>query len=262
MKKVALKVGKVLGAIAFWVAVWFIIAKAVDLDLIIPSPMSVTKALWQLIRTADFWTSTATSLLRVIIGIFISFAIGAVIAYLCWRSRAVNTLLSPALSIIKATPIASFIIIAWLWFDTAQLPIFIASLIVIPIITANLTQGFSSIDKDLVEVAKVYRLPFSKKLLSLYIPSVAPFFLAACRASLGMAWKASVAAELIVLSKNSIGREMYDAKLMLETAHVFAWTIVVIILSIIVEKLIIFLLEYLGRTLRFLPKKGEPYVEN
>ena len=262
MKKHALRLGKAIGAIAFWVAVWFIIAKAVDLDLIIPSPLSVVKALWQLVRTVSFWISTATSLMRVIVGILISFAIGSVIAYLCWRSKTINTLLSPILSIIKATPVASFIIIAWIWFDTAQLPIFIASLIVIPIITANLTQGFSSIDKDLVEVANVYQLPFSKKLLRLYIPSVAPFFLAACRASLGMAWKASVAAELIVLSKNSIGREMYNSKLMLETSHVFAWTIVVIILSIIVEKLIVSLLGYLGQTLKLLPKKGEPYAEN
>lgn len=262
MKKFALKLGRGLGVIAFWILVWFIIAKTVDLELIVPSPTSVITALYQLISTADFWLSTVSSMLRVMAGVGISFVLSCAIAYLCHVSKTVNALLSPVLSVIKATPVASFIIIAWLWFDTAFLPVFISTLIVIPIITSNLSQGISSVDKDLIEVAKVYKLPLSKKLFKLYVPSLAPFFLAACRASLGMAWKASVAAELIVLSKNSIGREIYDAKLMLETSHVFAWTIVIIILSIIVEKLLLLLIERLGKAMKFLPRKGATYAED
>ena len=262
MKKFALKFIKNSGAIIFWVIVWFLIAKIVDLDLIVPSPDAVLTSLWRLIRTSDFWISTSFSLIRVTIGVGVSFIIGCTMAYFIWRSKILNALLSPLLSIIKATPVASFIVIAWLWFDTSALPIFISSLIVIPIIAANISQGIASVDNDLIEVAKAYKFNFSKKLFRLYIPSIAPYFLAASKASLGMAWKASVAAELIVLSKNSIGREIYDSKLMLETADVFAWTLVIIALSIIVEKLFVLLLNHIGRTARLLPQGGEIYAED
>lgn len=262
MKKYAVAVGKGAAAIAFWVAVWFIIARIVDLDIIVPSPYSVWKAFCQIAITKDFWLSTVVSFFRVICGVGISFLIGCATAYFIWRSKVMNTLLSPLLSIIKATPVASFIIIAWIWFDTSLLPIFIASLIVIPIITSNVLQGISSVDKELVEVAEVYKFSIFKKLFRLYIPSVAPYFIAACRASLGMAWKASVAAEMIVLSKNSIGREIYETKLYsMDAAPVFAWTIVIIILSIAIEKLLILLINSVGQALKVLPK-GEKNAEN
>ena len=261
MKKFATALGKGVGAAAFWIAVWFIIAKIVDLDLIIPSPLSVFRALWHLIKTSDFWYSTAISFLRVIIGVVISLIIGCLLAFLIWRSKALSILISPLLSIVKATPVASFIVIAWIWFDTSLLPIFISSLIVIPIITANVMQGMASVDKELIEVARVYKIPLFKRLFKLYVPSVAPYFIAACKASLGMAWKASVAAEMIVLSKSSIGKAIYDSKIDLETASVFAWTIVIIILSIVIEKGLIALLNNVGRSARVLPK-GEAYAEN
>ena len=261
MKKIAIKFGKIAAAIGFWIFVWYLISKAVGIELILPSPYSVFLALVDLVKTSIFWTSTALSFLRVLGGIMISLVIGCGLAYLMSHSKIINTLFSPILAIIKATPVASFIIIAWLWINTSVLPVFISSLIVIPIITANVSEGISSIDKDLYEVASLYRFSPFKKLFKLYIPSIAPFFIAACRSSLGMAWKASVAAELIVISKNSIGREMFYAKQGLETATVFAWTVVVIILSIVFEYFTMIALNKLGNRLSVI-RKGETYVED
>ena len=262
MKKITLKLGKIAASVAFWIAVWFVISYSVDHEIIVPSPLSVAVSLWHIIFSGNFWISSASSLARIILGVGISIIIGCFAAYVIWRSKILNTLLSPVLSIIKATPVASFIIIAWLWFDTSVLPIFISSLIVIPIITANVSQGLLAVDNELAEVSKLYKLSPIKRLFKLYIPSIAPYFLAACKASLGMACKASVAAELIVLSKNSIGKEIYDSKLMLETADVFAWTVVIILLSIIVEKFLMLSLNYIGRKTKLLPQKGETYAEN
>ena len=123
-------------------------------------------------------------------------------------------------------------------------------------------QGISSVDKELIDVASVYKLPLGKRLFKLYIPSIAPYFIAACKASLGMAWKASVAAEMIVLSKSSIGKAIYESKIALEASSVFAWTVVIIILSIVIEKGLLALLNTVGRSARFLPRGGETYAEN
>ncbi len=138
---------------------------------------------------------------------------------------------------------------------------FIASLIVIPVITANVTEGIKNVDKQLIEVANVYHLSTPKKLFKLYIPSIAPYFLAACKSSFGMAWKASVAAELIVVARDSIGKEIYLSKQNFESADVFAWTVVVIILSILFEKISFLLFNKLGSILKVTPK-GEQNAQN
>ena len=116
---------------------------------------------------------------------------------------------------------------------------------------ANVGEGIRSVNKGLIEVAKVYKLSPAKKLFKLYIPSVLPYFVAACRSSLGMAWKASVAAEVLAPSRNSIGEELYLSKTWLDSPSVFAWTLVTIVLSVIIEKLVILLLDRLTKHWRY-----------
>ena len=94
------------------------------------------------------------------------------------------------------------------------------------------------------------------RIFRLYIPSLAPYFLAACKSSLGMAWKAGIAAEVLAVPKNAIGTELYYAKTYLETPTMFAWTLVIILLSIIFEKLFVWFIEWLGVKLHAVPAKG------
>ena len=171
--------------------------------------------------------------------------------------RVLDTLLSPLLGVIKATPIASFIILAWLWISSGKLPVFITSLIVIPIVWSNVSEGIRSVDKSLLEVASVYKFSLSKKLFKLYIPSIAPFFMAACKSSLGLAWKAGISAEVLTTPQKAIGTELYLSKTYLELPNLFAWTLVVIILSMVFEKLFILGIEKAGKRLKILPGGGK-----
>ena len=196
------------------------------------------------------------SLLRVLWGILISWILGTLLAYLLHVSRVLNALVSPLITAIKATPVASFIILALLWFDRGVLPVFITALIVIPIVWANVTQGINSVDKNLTEVASMYRFSVRKKIFRLYVPSVAPYFMAACKSSLGMAWKAGIAAEVLATPEHSIGVELYYSKTYMEHTTLFAWTLVVVLLSVIIEKLLVYGLERMGRGLHVFPKGG------
>ena len=243
IKKIAVSFIKYAAAIAFWIAVWCVISYRINSELLFPSPLAVIKALGELVCTKNFWITAAYSLLRVIAGILISLAIGTALAVLTERVGALRLILSPAVNIIKATPVASFIILALLWVDRSSLPILITALIVVPIVWSNVSEGIRSVDKNLVEVTKVYNFSIFKRITKLYVPSVAPFFIAACRSSLGMAWKAGISAEVLATPENAIGRELYFSKTYLETPSLFAWTLVVIILSIIIEKLFIALLS-------------------
>jgi NitT/TauT family transport system permease protein len=140
------------------------------------------------------------------------------------------------LNVIKATPVASFIILALIWLKSYRISAFIAFLMVLPMVWANVSEGIKNTDIKLIEMTKVFKIPKSRVLKAVYIPSVMPYFVTACNVGIGFAWKAGIAAEIIGLSKDTIGRNLYDAKIYLETVDIFAWTVVVIILSLLFEK--------------------------
>ena len=261
MKKFWLTTLKILFATVFWVGIWCLLAYRIGSDFLFPSPLTVWQTLCHLVTEKSFWLITFTSVLRVVWGILLSLILGTALAYLTSLSGLLNTLLGPAISAIKATPVASFIILALLWLDRDILPVFITALIVIPIVWANVTEGIRNVDRNLIDVANIYRFSLGKRLHRLYIPSIAPYFMAACKSSLGMAWKAGIAAEILATPNHSIGKELYYSKAYLETPTLFAWTVVVILLSLLIEKLFIYGLEQFGHRLRILPK-GEQNAKN
>lgn len=243
MKKVLVTSARTAASVLFWIAVWFLVSMRVNNEFLFPAPPEVVKSLGRLIAQNDFWIITSSSLLRVVCGIAIGIVIGTVLAVLCALSGIINTLVSPMLSVVKATPVASFIILALVWMKRDILPVFITVLIVMPVVWSNIYSGIRSADKNLLEVTRVYGFSRSKKITRFYIPTVAPYFAAACRSSLGMAWKAGIAAEVLSVPSKAIGTELYNSKTYLETPDLFAWTLVVIILSVVIEKAVEFIMN-------------------
>lgn len=251
-KKIFSRALTVIGVAVFWLAVWFLLSWSVNSKFLLPSPKDTLAALAGLVSDGNFFAVAAITLGRIVLGVLISFIIGIVLAVLTEISGIAKALLSPTLTVIKSTPVASFIILALLWFDRNLLPLFITALIVVPIVWSNVSEGIRSVDKGLLDMAKVYGFSNWKKLTSLYIPTVAPYFLAACKSTLGLAWKAGISAEILCTPKRAIGTELYFAKTYFETADLFAWTLVIILLSIAIEKLFVFGISKLGSRLRVL----------
>lgn len=232
----------------FWFTLWWIAASyIVRQELLLPSPLQVFLRLSELIKEKDFYISTLTSLFRIFSGILIAMILGVVCGILTAHISLLRALLSPILTIIKSTPVASFIILALVWINRSKLPIFIAMLMVLPIIWTNIEQGIRQIDPKLMEMAEVYRFSHRKRLLHITIPSVLPYFVAACKASLGLAWKAGIAAEVLSTPQRSIGKELFEAKTFMETTELFAWTVTVILLSIFMEKIFFLILRLMLR---------------
>lgn len=225
--------------ITFWIIVWYIIAKIVNREVLVASPFSVLKRLVILVKTDYFWYSAFLSLLRIMFGFIIGVFTAVIFAILSVRFKIIEILLAPLLTIIKSTPVASFIILAIVWIELSGIPIFTAFLMVFPIIWTNVFTGIKSTDKDLLEMAKIFKLSKKKVFKNVYIPSVMPYFKSGCITSIGLAWKAGIAAEVLCTPKNSIGKYLYESKVYLETADLFAWTIVIILLSLFLEKLLV-----------------------
>lgn len=232
---------------AFWLAVWQFISMIVAQELLVPAPLVVLKALTRLAGTTEFWQSAGVSLIRIVSGFIGGIIFGSISAVMTTRFRLADMLISPMLRIIRATPVASFIILALVWIKTGRLPAFISFLMVVPVVWSNVEKGIRQTDIKLLEMAKVFRLGRLKTLVSIRIPSVMPYFMAACTTGMGLAWKSGIAAEVISRPDLSIGKQLQNAKIYLETPEVFALTITVVLLSIMLEKILIVTASRFGR---------------
>lgn len=231
----------------FWIVLWQVIHMIIGQSILIPSPLSVFLRLCEFFTLGEFWISVATSLFRVLSGLFLGTVLGIVLAVLTAKVPLLKALFSPALHIVKATPVASFIILAILWLSVENVPVFTAMLIVLPAIWANTEKGILSVDKKLLEMGKVFKLSQKESFLRITVPSVKPFFIAALNSAVGMAWKAGIAAEVICPHGKSIGAALQDSKIYFETVDTFAWTAAVVILSVLLEKLLLHFTSKGGR---------------
>lgn len=222
-----------------WLLLWQLAAMAVGSALLLPSPIVTAKALVQLAGTALFWKTTGTTLLRVAAGFLLGMAVGTVLGIITALSRGLDAFLGPLRSVVKATPVTSFIILVLLWLTTTLTPVFISFLMVMPIAWANVREGILAVDRQLIEMAELFRLPRRERLKHIYLPSLAPQYLAACTTGFGFAWKSGVAAEVIARPALSIGKYLYESKLYLNTDELFAWTAAVILLSMLLERLLV-----------------------
>ena len=221
-----------------WLAVWQLAAAAVGKELLIPYPRAVFLTLAELGKTAEFWRAVLLTMLRITAGYVSGLIIGSVCAVLSARFRVFRDIFAPILHLIRAVPVASFIILALVWIKSAYLSVFISFFMVLPMIWSNVENGIRNLDNGYAEMGRVFGLSPLKILFKIKLPLIMPSFTAGAGNALGFAWKPGVAAEVICRPVNSIGRLLQDAKLYLETPRVFALTAAVAALSLLIELII------------------------
>lgn len=238
---------------AFWLGVWQLAALAVDRsvngkgnELLLPYPATVARALLKLIGQPEFFVTVFTSLGRILLGLALGTAAGAVLAVLTSCSRWADRLLSPAIRVVRATPVASFILLVLLWTGKSLVPVVIAALMVIPVVWGNLSRGIQETDRQLLELAAAYRFSRWKTIRLIYLPCLRPYFVSAITTATGLAWKSGIAAEVLCVPDFAVGTQIFNTKLYLEIPDLFAWTAVVVTLSLLLEKLLRLLLGQKG----------------
>jgi len=212
-------------------------------EILLVSPVSVVLSLAQLVRTAGFWQSVLFSFQRITAGFLLATVSGVFFAAFAARFRRVEEFLAPAILFVKSTPVASFTILVLIWVSSRNLSVVISYLMVFPIIYTNVLKGIRSTDSKLLEMAEVFGIPGRRRVLYIYVSQVLPFFQSACLVGLGLCWKAGVAAEVIGIPRGSMGEKLYMAKVYFATPDLFAWTLTIIIVSLLFEKLFMLLIR-------------------
>ena len=229
--------------LAFWLVVWQLAALAVGQSFILPGPAAVLGTLIQLAGVPSFWQTALLSLVRVLAGLLAGTLLGALTAALTCASRWADVLLSPAVRVIRAVPVVSFILFVLLWTRRGLVPVVVSALMVLPVVWGNVGRGIRETDPKLLEQAGALRFSRLKTVRLVYLPSVRPYFLSAVVTSLGLAWKSGVAAEVLCRPAWAVGTQIVQARDYLETPSLFAWTLVIVLVSLAFEKVFLALLK-------------------
>ena len=230
-------------AVVFWLVVWQLAAMAIGQEVFLVSPIQALGTLLELLPQPEFWQRIGFSAGRILLGFLLGAVSSVVLAVAAEGWAWVEALLSPVMQLVKATPVASFIILALVWVSGSSLSILISFFMVLPVLYGAVRTGIESTDGQLLEMARVFRLPLPCRVKAIWLPAVLPAFRQGCSVALGICWKSGVAAEVIGLPDGSIGDALYRAKITLSTGELFAWTFVIIVLSAAFEKLFLALLD-------------------
>ena len=231
-KEVLKKVGAALLALTFWE----IAALLIHQRILLVTPVAVARRLCTIWRVEGFARAIWFSFYHIAGGFLLGLILGCLLAYLAAKHPVVETLLWPWMATIKSVPVASFVVICLIWLSARNLSVFISFLIVIPIIYQNVLEGLRAENREMQEGATVFQLPWRKRFRYIELPKLRPFLLSACRVTTGMAWKAGIAAEIIGVPNGSIGKMLYTAKIYLDTDDLLAWTVIIVVISVVAEK--------------------------
>lgn len=228
---------KKIGIILFWIAVWQIMTVTIGNKILMVGPLDTLEALVKNAQDADFLKIIVLSFGRIVLGSVLAIILGSILGIVAHRWKLIEEIFSPIFTLLKAIPVASFVVLLLIWWGSAYLSVAICFLIVLPNVYVNMLQGLASADCKLLEMASVFHMPLKNKIFYLYRPALKPFMDSCLKISLGMSWKSGVAAEVIGTPDFSIGEKLYISKIYLDTAGVFAWTATIIALSFLFEKL-------------------------
>ena len=219
------------------IVLWYVAASFYD-PLIFPSPLEVARAGMNIGKSGEFAVSILATLLNTIIGICFALLSGIVLGLLSGFSKSIYTIFHPLVIIVQSTPVISWILLALIWFSNDIIPVVLVIFSSAPIVIVNISEGVRNVDKKLLEMAHIYRIKRSRILRDIYLPSILSQLLSSIKLILGLSFKVAVMAEVVGRVRGGIGEKLNWAWINIETADIMAWTIIIVIVTYLVEKLV------------------------
>ena len=228
-------------AAVFWIGVWQIVHLVYDMDFVLPGPAKTLSVLVEKITTASFWSAIAFSVLRILLGFSLACLLAVVLSVLSIKIKVIKILFDPFCAVVRAVPVASFIILVLVMFSSSNVSVVIAFLMGFPVVYSNLRKATDTTPAELLEVADVFSISFFGRLKYIYLPHALPFAASGFSVACGLCFKSGIAAEVIGYPKGSVGEAMYLSKIGFDMPGLLSYTAVIVVISVICEKLILFL---------------------
>lgn len=262
LNNIVKKIVLTITAICFWLFVWHFLSLKINSSIFLPSPEATYKALIRIGKRAGFWQTIFNTFSKIAKGFLLALIAGTFSAIISSFVKIIDVLVSPFMRLLKTVPVASFIILALLWVKSDKLSVLISFVMVTPVVYINILQSFDNVDNNLLEMADIFDVGLLRRLRFIYVPALVSGFMSACKIGLGFCFKAGIAAEIIGLPFQSIGSELYKSKLYLMTDELFAWTVVIVLMSVFFEGVCIYLLNKLSCIIEKTNKSRKAENEN
>lgn len=224
-------------SMAFWVLIWAAAALMVKSSLLLPGPVETVKALLELAVTGHFWLDCGWTAVRCIVGMALSFAAGFYLARASFRSSTLRELLRLPVNFFKSVPVMAIIIYVILLMTADWVAVVVCFLMCFPIVYLNILTGLDNMSEKYQEVAQIYGLSRRDTARFITTPGLLPQIKASVNLISGMSWKVVVASEVLAIPGYSLGYEMLNSKYYLNTADLFAYILVIVVLSLGFEAL-------------------------
>ncbi|MDO4888202.1 MAG: ABC transporter permease [Actinomycetaceae bacterium] len=224
----------VLGGALVLLGVWAFLAGRQE-EYMLPSPEETLRALVTLAGTPEFWQALVLTLRRALTGLVLAVAAGVVWGCAMGRWERLSWFCQVGLQVLLSTPAIIFVILGLLWFgNNGGAVIFVVALVTAPVLTTATAQAVRSIDTDLLEMARLFRLSRWTTLRRVGFPMVAPPVLAAATVALGQSVRVSVMAELLATA-SGMGGAIRSAQLNIDSSKIFAYAVVMTVLTFTLE---------------------------
>lgn len=232
-------------SILFWLSVWYIISLFINDNILLASPIEVFTKVYRMFFELSFYYAVFISLIRILLGFILSLIFSLIMSVLSVKYKFIEDLLKPVVFVLRSMPLASFVVLILFWVSGKNLSVVVCFFMVFPIFYENIKKGILNCNKNLIEMVQLFNLNNSDKIKYIYFSEVLPYFQSAASLAIGYSFKAGIAAEIIGLPRFSIGESLLESKMMFDVSEVMAWSVVVVLLSVIIEKIFMKVLDKL-----------------
>lgn len=232
------KTGLTILSIFFLFLLWVVAGAIVDNSLLLPQPIDVIVAFGKIFIETDSLSVILFTILRLFVGLLVAAVFGLFLGVLAGFKKGFATFFNPVVTILRTIPVISITVILLIMFGFSLTPYIITFLMLFPLIYQGTYGAIVDIDKELIDVYKLENDNFWSGLIHCYFPLISSNIRTALLQSLGLGIKVLVMAEYLSQTKNSIGNQLYLAKVNLQYDQVFAWTMLLIFIALIFELLI------------------------
>jgi len=217
------------------ILVWFVAAKLVNSSLILPFPKEVFLLMIKLLSTASFWRNFLFTFLRILAAFFLTLIFGVLLGILSAEFKFIEDFLKLPLAMVRATPVVALILIMIFWFPSNIIPIVICLLMTLPIMITAVKTGILNTKPEMIFFAKSRNFNRFMTLRFVKLPNARINFLEGALQCFSLSWKVVIAGEVLCLPRNAIGSRIHFSQIHLETGDVIANTILLVIISFIME---------------------------
>jgi len=215
-----------------------LLSNIVNQSVLIPSPKQVIQSTFEILKSKLSYIVIFHTLKRVIICFLVSLICAIVTGFTAYTLPIFEKLLKPILYILKVVPVVAIILLILIWSNSEIAPSIVGFLMVFPLLHEGVINSLLSIDKNILDMTKIYRVSIIYRLKDLYLPTVLLGITRIISSAFGLTFKSVVAGEVLSHPKFSVGGAIYNEKNYLNTSGVLAWLIIMVIINILLEKII------------------------